>query len=107
MLVAVASLVGCGKAKREDSACDFGSKPERTLDGLRKLEQCSRSRPLTLSDVRRYVGPPMSWNGTPENRTWVYDWGPAGDFFDSQHCNVFVVSTDRKVTKVSIESDCR
>jgi len=101
------TLAACGGEAR-GSACAFQSPPQQRLEDLRKLKQCSKDRPLTLADVKRFVGPPTGWSGSYRDRAWAYDRGPGDEgFMFEDHCTVTVQSRERRVTNISIASACR
>lgn len=96
------------RSRQRESACAFSKPPKGTLDHLRQLERCAQERPLTLSDVKTYVGTPTGWSGSYRDRAWAYDWGPGHEgFMFEDHCTVSVQSRERRVTKISIPSACR
>ena len=101
------ALVGCGVDDgRAD--CRFSGPTEKSLERLRDVQNCLETRPVTLRDMKAWVGAPRIGNrGSARNPRWTYSVvvPKKADVF-SRFCDVTVRANDRTVVNIEESADC-
>lgn len=101
------ALVGCGD-EHGQADCRFSGPPEKSLERLRDVQKCLETRPVTLRDMKAWVGAPRIGNrGSARNPRWTYSVvvPKKADVF-SRFCDVTVRANDRTVVKIEESADC-
>lgn len=100
-------LAGCGE-DRGRADCGFPGPPEKSLERLRDVQRCLNTRPVTLREMKAWVGPPRTGNsGSPRTPEWVYSVvAPEKADVFSRFCDVTVSAEDRTVVRIEESADC-
>jgi hypothetical protein len=107
VLLGAVVVVGCGEdGGRAD--CEFSGSAEKSLERLRDVQRCLQSRPITLRDMKAWVGAPRVGNrGSSRAPEWVYSVvAPEKAEVFSRFCDVTVRAKDRTVVEIEESAAC-